>query len=243
MFGYHIDIKRLVLATLAALIVGAIIGVIAGRLVQTQIIEKFIGAPRGKIVDQSNGSYKIVVPKSKIPQTDDARAKSTPISILPSHWEGGQTTAIPGASNTVFVSTIEKNDLLRTATSFLKRWETFRAGGYSYYNTWQGQLKTLVAPGSTNVLTRQESFAPSNICPHPICTIGSTWFAGYPHNGSFTIRAYDNNQAYLTGYGLVRYHDPTGNLNNKVVLREYALILVHTRDRWLIQRAVAETIK
>ena len=197
-----------------------------------------------KLVGNPNGSYTLLVPQSRIPQNDEARSSSVPLTLLPTHWEGSASQAAPGASDQVFVPALTRAHIVAAGTAFLRRWETFKASSYAYYHRWEARLSPYVGGNGDSILARDESFAPATICPHPLCTIGSQWFTGYPHDGSFTIRSYDSDQVYLTGYGFVRYSDPTGSLNGKITLREYALLFTKNyRGRWLVTRVVADSIR
>lgn len=242
MFGYNW--KKLLFIALASLLVGACIGALVSHFAGKKITLAIIGKSNVTLTDNPNGSYTLMVPKTSIPQTDEARSAAAPLALLPTHWEGLAKSAAPGAEDQVFVPADTRAKITSAAAAFLGHWETFRASTNAYYRSWQAQLRPYIGGGSNTITERSESFAPETICPHPVCTVGSLWFAGYPYEGSFTIRAYSEDQVYLTGYGFVRYSDPAGNLNGKIAFREYALLL--TKDysgRWLVTRAIASSIR
>jgi hypothetical protein len=190
-----------------------------------------------KTSTNSRGAQVLVVPDNRIPKSGLAAAGAPALSLLPSHWESGSN------SDGVLVPDRERSAIGAALQVFLPRWETFKAGSWLSYKSWQSSLRPLVSATNVNVLDRSESTDIEQICPHPPCTVSQTWFAGYPHDGSFALRADDGSTAFVTAYGLVRLHDPRGEVDGKTTVREYGLVLRKHNGRWLVDRAVAESVR
>jgi hypothetical protein len=211
---------------------------------RNSLLEKSFNRAGVQIVHNPDNSYTLKVAADRIPTTPQDASAAPPIQILPAHWDVQGQNA-PGAADQVNLVPAERAALGQTALGFLSHWETFPAlAGRKDYQRWRSALGPYVLPGAeANVYTRVESFSPTAICPHTPCTIGSRWYTGYPADHPMTVRQATPNAAYVTVYGFVRYQDPRGDLNGKLQLREYALVLQSYRGSWRVARAVADSLR
>jgi hypothetical protein len=224
---------------LAAIVV---LAVGSSYLLRHSVIEKSLNGAGVQIVTSPNGSYTLKVPVQQVPKTPSAIENAPAVQVLPAHWEGGASA--PGAPDEVALTPSARARLSSAVLGFLQRWETFPAlpSGRDYAR-WKRALAPFIASGSdAEVYERQESLAPAAIGPRPPATIGSTWYTGYPSTKPITVRQLQDGLAYVTAYGLVRYHDPQGTLDGKLQLREYGLIMRLDASGWHVQRVVADSL-
>lgn len=188
-----------------------------------------------------SGEISVSVPPDKIPQTQASRMSAPVAALLPSHWsEDPQPRYSTG--DAVIVPVNERGVIIHRAIGFLSRWETFRPWSEATYNTWRRGIALYLDPaGADDIINRVGSYQPPTICPEDTCPVGSAWEGSDPT--TIEIRAYDPNAgtAYMTVDGYVKYKPSLGGASTSFE-RQYGLLMTKMDGRWLISRAVADTI-
>lgn len=196
----------------------------------------------GKI-QKKDGRF--VVPAYRVPKNFKARADAPAISLLPEH--------LPYQTGSVSPSPPVTKAIARGVGGFLSHWDTFDPAALdrgsrssNRISAYKLGLQRWTAPQDLGaILARSDSSDPTGVCPAPGCTTGSKWMGSGNLQSAMTIVAYDGDQAYVTLYGAVRYTgDPQFDpLAGSIYFRSYALLLAQAHGRWLVTRAVAETLR
>lgn len=188
-----------------------------------------------------SGEIDVTVPPDKLPKTQSDRMNAPIAALLPGHWSE-DPQARYSSGDAVIVPVSQRGAIITRAIGFLSHWETFRPWSKTTYSQWRRSIAPYLDPaGAADILGRTGSYQPPTICPKDTCPVGSSWQGADPT--TIEIRAYDPNAgtAYLTVDGYVNYKP---SLGGKAVQfeRQYALLLRTLGGRWLVSRAVADTL-
>jgi len=176
----------------------------------------------------------IAVAPERVPDTFAERLTAAPLSLLPNR------AGYPSSDAAVPVAV--QRQLNNATSSFLHAWETFTLR--TSVERYQTALRPWTVPGSLpDIVSRVESADGRGVClAETQCTLGSQIYNGARPEA--TVVDYDGQRAYVTIYLPIRYiGDPQIDpRSGEVHQRSYGLILTRSGPRWLVERAVAETL-
>lgn len=178
--------------------------------------------------------------------TADAEDAPT-ISLLPNRTSKNAVPTITSRS--------DARDIAAAVGPFLRRWETFdpsRAVVTVHGNPYRSALAPYVSRARLGAVTaREESMDPPGVCTgyssERFCVVASEWVGPNDITDAITIHDLDDNSAYVTLHGVVRYRGdpdraPRPHLLETPYFRAYGLYLTKDDGRWQVVRAAAETL-
>jgi len=194
-------------------------------------------------LETKNG--KIVLPPDRVPHNFSELQSAPAISLLPEH--------LPVVLSDASVPAPARKQISSSVDAFLQTWETFnssigagaknlRKHGVGSPDQYQVKLSRLVVPSSLDdIIARVDSSDPAGVCLN--CGTGSSWVPT-SLGPSLEIHDYNGYQAYVTVDGIVQYTgDPQSNsLAGTDYYRSYGLLLQKSGQKWLVERAGAETL-
>lgn len=219
--------RRALLITLGCLGFLVLLAIIFLALGQKQITSG--------LLQTENDSGQLVVDSEYWPQTTAQRYQAPAAALLP-----GKTDQ-PVVSGEINSTDIEP---------LLAAWESFSPQDIANQRYRRGSdpyrraLAQVASEQSIDQLyNRQDASDFPQLCPGRGCSAGWRWQPG--SFGRLRIHAYQPNEAYVTGYGIVRYRADRPQIDNRhqqLYYRAYGLLLNKSDGSWRLQRAAAETV-
>lgn len=193
-----------------------------------------------RVVSQKPGGEPVVVigaSGDRIPDDFNDRLQAAPMELLP-HRAG-----YPEAdSSDLAVPADEQAKLTELTRRFLTNWESFKLT--TKPKAYRERLQRYVTPGALDaIVKRTEAGDEPGVCfVRADCTAATKLADGALPSAH--IVDYDGQHAYATTFAPVRYigwpdMDPRVG---QVRQRAYGLIFVKSGSKWLVERAVAETL-
>lgn len=193
-----------------------------------------------ELIDRGGGhGPRYVVPPSRVPRTVSQAQQAPQIELTPSRW-ARDPEASPTGSDPAQISPADRQELVRAARAFLRRWETFKPGDKER-GTYARKLINYTDPAALEgILEREDNHQIPGVCPLRQCPNGSRFLDYVDPAEAASVRDYDGRRAYLTTSGAVRYFG-AGDYADQEFYRSYGLVMVKRDGRWLVARAAADT--
>ena len=185
------------------------------------------------VISQPQNNSSAVAPED-VPQSFGAKEKAPPLSLLPNRT--------PEEINPAPIDPSEELVLLGVAQNFIDTWESFPSPLQASGENYNDKLDPLVTTdGYGSIVNRRDVSTWSDLCPQRPCILGS-----FPSSrANLVVASYDGKRAYVVGYGVISILPErlrSDDRGGRQYEQSYALLLKREGGRWLVSRAVAETL-